>query len=308
VFFSSATLVATAAGYAGFRFHEAFALRAGYFSLPSLRAMTGTYPFFHGTDRSMAVNFFRPGFTQGVWGEGEPFPGFRYIAMIGNSINNLDILATSLDTKFAYSASVWYDFNDFGMPWNDYEHHDKLAIRAGTAFTYAPEDRLSDLATPSPLNNATFLSDGLLLFATGALAPNVTVERAKHYLWAGDLGFKFKGLAVNFELHQRWLNDFVADGPLPLDSIHDWGFEASVGYFVLRRRLEIYGRTSLVAGSFATPVEGGGGITWYPFATRHMWLNLEALAIDGSPYGGGYYVYSVGQTGFLLQSQFMLRF
>jgi len=63
---STADLTATAAGYVGFVFHKAFALRAGFFSLPSLRAMTGTYPYFHGTDRSMATNYMRPGFTQGV--------------------------------------------------------------------------------------------------------------------------------------------------------------------------------------------------------------------------------------------------
>ena len=53
-------------------FTKGFALRAGYFSLPSTRAMTGTYPFFQGTDRSLATNYFRPGFTQGIWAEGEP--------------------------------------------------------------------------------------------------------------------------------------------------------------------------------------------------------------------------------------------
>ncbi len=91
LFTSSATLVATAAGYAGFVFNKGFALRAGYFSLPSVRSLTGTYPFFHGIDRSMATNYFRPGFTQGVWAQGEPIPGFNYIAMIGNALNTLDI-------------------------------------------------------------------------------------------------------------------------------------------------------------------------------------------------------------------------
>ena len=91
---SSATLSATAAGYVGYVFGKAFALRAGFFSLPSVRSLTGTYPFFHSDDRSMATNYMRPGFTQGVWANGEPFPGFNYIAMIGNSLNTLDIAAT----------------------------------------------------------------------------------------------------------------------------------------------------------------------------------------------------------------------
>jgi hypothetical protein len=90
--------------------------------------------------------------------------------------------------------------------------------------------------------------------------------------------------------------------------MYDWGFETSLGYFVLRSQLELYLRSSLVVGPYKKPIEGSIGANWYPFDTRQAWLNLEAIAIKDSPYGGGYYVYSVGQTGLLLQSQFLLRF
>jgi hypothetical protein len=304
---SSATLSATAAGYVGFVFSKAFALRAGFFSLPSVRSLTGTYPFFHSTDRSMANNYVRPGFTQGVWANGEPFPGFNYIAMIGNSLNTLDIAATRIDNNFAYSGSIWYDLNDFGKPWNDNEYHQKLALRVGTAFTFAREDRLSDLSKASPENNSIFISDGSLLFATGALAPNVTVQLANYYLWAIDAGMKFRGLALNAELYQRWLNDFSADGPLPVRSLYDWGLEASLGYFILRNTLEPYGRTSFVMGRYRNSGEGGGGLNWYPLGTRMVWLNAEAIGISNCPYGSALYVYSVGQTGLLFESQFLVR-
>jgi hypothetical protein len=145
IFTSTATLVATAAGYAGFTFTRGFALRAGYFSLPSTRSMTGTYPYFHGTDRSMSTNYFRPGFTQGIWGEGEPLDGFHYLAMLGNSLNTLDIKSANIDNRYAASATVWYDHNDFGKPWNDYEHHTSPAQAVGTAFTFAKE-----IACPDP--------------------------------------------------------------------------------------------------------------------------------------------------------------
>jgi hypothetical protein len=305
---SSATLSATAAGYVGYVFHKAFALRAGFFSLPSLRSMTGTYPFFHGTDRSMAVNFMRPGFTQGIWGEGEPLPNIRYLAMVGNSLNTLDISAVKIDYNFAYSATVWYDGNNFGKAWNDYEDHTEPALRVGTAFTFAREDRLSDLSTSSPENNATFITDGNLLFATGSLAPNVTIDLANFYLWAIDGGLKFHGLAFNVEFYMRWLNKFRANGPLPQNSLYDWGFEASLGYFVLRAQLELYARTSHIRGPFGKPIEGGGGFNWYPFGTRQVWLNLEVMGIKDSPFGSTLYVYSAGQTGVLVQSQFLLRF
>jgi hypothetical protein len=307
LFTSSATLVATAAGFAGFVFNKGFALRAGYFSLPSTRAMTGTYPWFQGTDRSMATNYFRPGFTQGVWANGEPLPGFNYIAMIGNSLNTLDIKSSSIDHRLAGAASIWYDHNDFNQFWSDYEHHESVALRVGTAFTFAPEDRLSDLSVAGPENNATFISDGLFLFETGSLAPNVTLAKAHFYLWALDAGLKFKGLAINAELYMRWLNHFEADGMLPLTHMFDWGFDSSAGYFLVKS-FELFGRSSLIKGPFATAVEGSLGATWYPFNTRQVWFDAEVAYVSKCPYAGGYYMYSVGQTGWVVPVQFLLRF
>jgi hypothetical protein len=309
VYTSSATLSATAAGYVGWVFDRAFALRAGFFSLPSLRSMTGTYPYFPGTDRSMEVNYMRPGFTQGIWADGELFPGLKYIAMLGNSLNTLDLAATKIDFQFAYAASVWWDHNEFGKAWNDWEYHDAPALRIGAAFTYAREDRLSDLSTASPENNATWISDGTLLFATGSLAPNVTVSLANFYLAAADFGIKWKGLAFNTEWASRWLDNFEADGPLPLSSMHDWGFEASLGDFVWRHKLEAYVRSSLVHGPYATPIEGAVGFHFYPVrTTRDVWLSAEAIGIRDSPFGSVLYIYSAGQTGLLVPVQFLLRF
>jgi hypothetical protein len=305
---SSATLSATAAGYVGFVFDKAFALRAGFFSLPSVRSLTGTYPYFESTDRSMANNYVRPGFTQGVWANGEPLPGFNYIAMIGNSLNTLDISALHIDANFAYSVSIWGDIGDFGKTWSDLEYHERPALRLGAAFTYAREDRLSDLAEGQPENNSIFISDGTLLFATGALAKDVTISLANYYLGAVDAGVKYRGLAVNAEAYMRWLNDFTADGPLPIASMFDWGMEASAGYFVIRNYLEPYGRTSFIVGPFKKAAEGAGGLNFYPLGTRGVWLNIEGIGISNSPYQSVLYVYSVGQTGFLLQSQFLLRF
>ncbi|HEY7372423.1 MAG TPA: hypothetical protein VIF57_09720 [Polyangia bacterium] len=308
VFTSTATLVATAAGYVGFVFDKAFALRAGFFSLPSVRSLTGNYPFFHGTDRSMSTNYFRPGFTQGVWANGEALPGINYIAMVGNSLNTLDIKSTNIDNKLAYAVSVWYDRADFNKYWNDYEQHDSVALRIGSAFTFAREDRLSDLAQAGPENNATFISDGHFLFETGSLAPNVTISLANFFLWAIDAGIKYRGFAFNVEFYLRWLNNFSADGPLPISSMFDWGYDASVGYFVAPKRLELFARSSLIHGPFATAIEESVGFNWYPFDTRQVWIDAEAVGIRDCPYAGGYYMYSVGQTGFVVPVQFLVRF
>ena len=180
-------------------------------------------------------------------------------------------------------------------------------MRVGTAFTFAREDRLSDLAEQTPENNSTYMSDGTLLFATGSLAPGVTVSLDNFYLWSIDAGIKYRGLAFNTEFYLRWMNNFTADGPIPIDSMFDWGFDASLGYFVVRAA-QPYVRSSLVKGPFATAVEGAVGCQWFPFPTRQVWLTLEVVGIRNSPYQSVLYVYSSGQTGILVPAEVILRF
>jgi hypothetical protein len=43
-------------------------------------------------------------------------------------------------------------------------------------------------------------------------------------------------LALNGQYYFRWLNDFVADGPLPLSSTFDQGGEFSASYFVVPKK------------------------------------------------------------------------
>jgi hypothetical protein len=67
-------------------------------------------------------------------------------------------------------------------------------------------------------------------------------EKATYRMWAVYGGIKWNGLAVNGQYYFRWLNDFEADGPLPLDSTFDHGFELVAGKFVIPRKLMAYGR------------------------------------------------------------------
>ena len=69
------------AGNIGWQFNKAFTLTGGYTGVPGSRSLVHTFPFFQSTDRTMADNFFRPGFTQGIWANGDPakpvLPGVR---------------------------------------------------------------------------------------------------------------------------------------------------------------------------------------------------------------------------------------
>jgi hypothetical protein len=97
------------AGNIGWQFSKALAITGGYTGVPGSRSLVATFPFFASIDRSMADNFFRPGFTQGVWANGEPAKGLNYLVFVGNGLNTLNISASKIDTHLVGSGSVWWE-------------------------------------------------------------------------------------------------------------------------------------------------------------------------------------------------------
>ena len=304
------------AGNIGWQFSKAFTLTGGYFGVPGSRSLVGTFPFFTANDRTMADNFFRPGFTQGVVMNGQPVKGLNYLAMVGNGLNTLSIAANKIDTNLLVSGSAWWEpLGDYGPPgrsrnmYDDYFSSRKVRIRLGTSFTRSRENRFSDLDQSSPENTSIYNSDGVKAFATGAFAPGVTLQDATYKMSAIDYGLKWNGLAVNGQYFFRWLNDFNADGPLPLASTFDHGNELSASYFVKPKKLMPYVRASWVRGQFRDPYEYGGGLRWYYLPTERLWLNAELVHITGgAPYSGTFTPYSSGITNWVPMIQAYIAF
>ena len=299
----------------GWQFNKALTVTGGYTGIPGSRSLVNTFPFFTSTDRSMADNFFRPGFTQGVWASGEPGKGLNYLAFVGNGLNTLNISANKIDTSLLYSASTWWEpLGAYGEPgksrnmYDDYFSKKTPRIRVGTAFTKSREDRFSNLDQSSPENTSLYNSDGVLTFSTGAFAPGVTVDDATYRMWAIDGGIKWNGLAVNGQYFMRWLDDFEADGPLPITSTFDHGAEITAGYFVEPKKLMVYGRTSWVRGQFGDSYEYGGGAKWHFTPTERLWLNVELFRIQRAPYSGAFTPYTAGMTGWVPMIQTVLAF
>jgi hypothetical protein len=299
----------------GWRFNKAFALTGGYTGVPGSRSLVNTFPFFPAIDRSMADNFFRPGFTQGIWANGEPGKNLNYLVFVGNGLNTLNISAAKIDTNLLFSGSVWWEpLGAYGQPgkarnmYDDYFSSKKARIRLGTSFTRSREDRFSNLDQSSPENTSLYNSDGVLTFSTGAFAPGVTVDKAMYKMWAIDGGLKWNGFAVNVQYFMRWLDDFEADGPLPLASTYDHGFEMTAGQFVIPKTLVLYGRGSKVFGEFGDSHEYGGGAKWYFLPTERLWLNGEVIRVDGAPYNGAFTPYTTGLKGWTPMIQTVLAF
>jgi hypothetical protein len=303
------------AGNIGWRFNKALTLTGGYTGVPGSRSLVNTFPFFQPTDRSMADNFFRPGFTQGIWANGEPLRGLSYQAFVGNGLNTLNITANKIDTNLLLAGSVWWEpLSPYSEPgksrnmYDDYFASSKTRIRFGTSLTRSREDRFSGLDQSSPDNTSIYNSDGVLAFATGAFAPGVTVQEATYKMWAIDGGIKKSGFSANGQYYMRWLSDFAADGPLPLASTFDHGFEASAGHFVIPKTLMLYARGSKVFGEFSSPYEYSGGVKWYFLPTERLWLTAELMRVHEAPYGGAFTPYTAGMDGWVPMVQTILAF
>ena len=299
----------------GWQFNKGLMVMAGYTGVPGSRSLVNTFPFFASTDRTMADNFFRPGFTQGVWATGEPVNGVNYLAFVGNGLNTLNITANKIDTHLLFSGSVWWEptgpYGEAGKSRNmydDYFARKTVRTRIGTAYTRSREDRFSNLDQSSPENTSLYNSDGVLTFSTGAFAPNVTVNEATYRMWAIDGGLKWNVLAINGQYFLRWLDDFDADGPLPIASTFDHGAEISAGWFVRPKKLMLYGRGSWVRGEFGDSHEYGAGAKWHYLPTERFWMTTELFRVNRAPYSGAFTPYTVGLTGWVPMIQAVLAF
>ena len=303
------------AGNIGWVFNKHLMLMAGYTGVPGSRSLVNTFPYYTATDRSMADNFFRPGFTQGVWATGELSKGLNYQAFVGNGLNTLSISAAKIDTKLLFSGSLWWEpLGHYAPPgksvnmYDDYFAEKKVRIRLGTSFTRSPEDRFSNLDQSSPENTALYNSDGVLTFSTGAFAPGVTVDKALYNMWAVDWGLKYNGLAINGQYFSRWLSKFVADGPIPVTSTFDHGYELSASYFVVPKKVLLYGKSSQVFGQFGNSYEYAGGVKWHFLPTERLWLNVELMRVSKAPYSGAFTPYTAGMNGWVPMIQTIIAF
>lgn len=289
--------------FGNLRYRVARQLELGVGIGPNLgsRSMQGSWPYFLASDRQMADEFFRPGFSSSFWITGELLPRFHYNLSLGNNISQLGVVAANDTRNLSTSGSVWWmpTTGEFGPRggFGDFEHHQQLATRFGVSTTRTREDRYAALGQ-SPNNTQIRLSDGVLLFETGALADGLTVQRATYGVLAMDAGFKLRGFHLQAEYYLRRLSDFLADGPVPLDDIFDHGCYVQAMQMLLPRTLGLYGTASFVFDDFERhPWEASGGLNYYPSGTRSWRLNLHFIYVHQSPAGSSFGYYVGGQTG-----------
>jgi hypothetical protein len=90
--------------------------------------------------------------------------------------------------------------------------------------------------------------------------------------------------------------------------MYDHGFELQASYFVTPRKLEVYGRGSMVFGEFNDSWEYAAGVKWYFVPTERMWLQAELMRVHDAPYSGTFTPYTSGLDGWVPMIQGILAF
>src|SRR5262245_48033029 len=224
-----------------YKFNKRLILGAGWNGYPGTRSIQGSHPYWTSYDRVMADEFFRPFFSQGVFVAGEVLPRLYYRGMIGNNLSNLSVAAVKLTRDLASAGSLTWmpTTGEFGPrgAFGDYENHQELATRFGTAYTRSREDRFSSASAATADNTTIRLGDSLNLFDTGSLAPGVTIQKATYQLYAADAGIKYRGFWLQAEGYYRILDDFESDLPLPVTAIRDSGFYVQAAYMIVPKKI-----------------------------------------------------------------------
>jgi hypothetical protein len=303
-------------GSLGYQFDRKFSLYAGINGTPGTRSLQGSHPYWLGHDRVMADEFFRPYFAYSVWAQGEVTPGLWYNAVTANNSSSLGVKATQLDRTWSTGASMWWmpTTHEFGPrgAYGDWEMHENVATRFGFSSTQSREERFTDASTGGTGNTTIKLADSVNVFESGALAPGVTVQEVDYRILSFDAGLKYQGIFLQTEIYSRWLDDFAADGRLPVSSIFDQGFYVQAAFFPVPKKLELYGATSQIFGDkdagFDNSSEYIGGMNFYPTDTRNHRFNFQVIDVNHSPVSSTFGYYTGGQDGTTYSAAFSVFF
>lgn len=301
-------------GNLSYRFSEMVNLGFGIASLPGVRSMRGTFPYFNKVDtRPIADEFFKPGYTMGVFASGKLADGLMYRAMLGNNLSQLGVNAAQLDDDFnTVSGSLWWmpTTGEYGPAggYGDFQNHQELATTFGISATHSVEDRQSQPDADAIENSQIRLSDGTIIFTPGAFGTDGRVNRATYFMTALDAGMKYRGFALEGDYYFRWVDDFVVDGDVPEDELYDHGFDVQASAMVIPRTLQAYAAGSKIFGEYGKPWDLSLGVNWYPFKQQLLRVNTELIYVNDSPVGNASNVYVVGGDGWIFHTDLELMF
>ena len=258
----------------GYQFSKKFSLYAGLAGNPGSRSLIGSHPYWLGHDRVMADEFFRPYFGSGIYATGEALPGLWYNAtrleQQQRARRQGEPARSQVELRRHRSGGCRRRTSSArAAPTATGRCTTSVATRFGVSCTRARSRASADSPAATPRTPRCASPTASTCSRPARSRPASRSTTADYRVLAVDAGVKYKGIFVQAEYYQRWLDDFVADGPLPVGEIKDNGFYVQAAFFPIPQKLELYGITSQIYGDedagFGDSSEYGVGMNWYPF-------------------------------------------
>lgn len=287
-----------------------------YFNLHIGKAMVpGSRDWLNGStrtrfaDRSLTTTFFRPDRSIGIFSTGEPIDNLYYEVQVANGIATSDLEFGDIDKNFAFSSTMFWDpWGNYGKGYVDLEWHENVAALVGTSFTYAGVQGRDVAGLPSQEFFALRLANGSRVIEEGLFAPGVTVSSLDFYLWAIDAAVKWQGFSANSEFFFRWLEDLQGDGPIPDNSVYNYGFYYEMGYMFIPERFDFNVRTSQILGDLGYAAEYAAGVNYYILGTQNIKLASDLTRVANSPTSNSGPGYRPGDSGWMWRVQMQIAF
>ena len=301
-------------GNLGYRFSERLNVGGGITQLPGVRTLRGTFPYWHRIDsRLIADEFFRPSYTTAFYAFGDVGESLKYKVVLGNNMSQLGVSASQLDSTLnTLSAALWWtprtgEYGPVGG-YGDFEYHEQPATQFGVALTRSREDRQSQPGTEDIENTQLRLSDGTIIFQPDAFATGGRINKANYLMASFDAGFKYRGFELSGEIYYRRIDRFAIEGAIPVESLHDRGFQIQTSMMVIPSKLQVYLGFSKIFGEYGDPRDTALGLNWFPFRQRLLRMNAEVLYLKNSPVGYPSVPFALGGNGTVFHTSLEMVF
>lgn len=286
--------------------HRALNVQLGIFSIPSTRSTNQSFPNWLRIDhRTMADEFFRGSYSEGILAFGTLAKGLEYSASLTNNLSILGVSADELDNGLnTYSLALrWMPTTgEFGPGegFGDWEHHEDLATLLGVRFTHSREDAQAQSGPNDFENTQLRLSDGTIIFAPDPFGTGGTIDKATYQMLNLDAGLKYQGWSLDAEYYFRWIDDFdVITQPWPVTELYDHGFQLQGSTMLIPHKLQAYLSGSTIFGEYGEPWDVAAGMTYFPFGRKEVRMNAQALYMEQSAVGYTAVPYQVGGDGWV---------
>ena len=292
-------------------------IRGGRWKAASDREWLESSRFLRFADRSMGTEYFRAGFTDGVWLIGELGETWTYEASLTNGLRTSNRRPRNLDDNVALAATVFCDpWGAYGPGEVDYVCRASPVARFGMSCAFEKTDDRSDVGFPLGDANYLTLSDGTRLADTGALAPGVSLLSAQLLKASFDAGVKWRGWSLSGEYFLRSLQDLVADGAIPHSKLYDYGYHLDAGVFLVPKRLDINARMAQVSGFRGNAYEYTFGGNWYWGNGQHDGklddrvnkFTMDVTVLKGAPITSTQANFFAGDDGVLFRTQLQVGY